>query len=115
MGSESGYSPRRRGRRWSLGDNFSSLSSVERYDPAANAWVAVAPMASARCSVSMAVLDGKLFAVGGEKEEVDEDEDDDAGCFRLVERYDPALDAWEAVAPMGTARCFHGIAVLEVD
>ena len=63
----------------------------------------------------MAVLDGKLFAVGGEKEEVDEDEDDDAGCFRLVERYDPALDAWEAVAPMGTARCFHGIAVLEVD
>ena len=23
-----------------------------------------------------------------------------------VERYDPALDAWEAVAPMATARAF---------
>ena len=61
--------------------------------------------------MGLTVLDGKLYAAGGEKEENEEDEDDDSGededersCLSSVERYDPALDAWEAVAPMGMAR-----------
>ena len=32
------------------------------------------------------------------------------GC--LVERYDPALEAWEAVAPMGTARLSPGVTLV---
>ena len=73
------------------------LSSVERYDPAANAWEEVAPMAEAREAHAMAVLEGKLYAVGGQ----------DAGYNALssVERYDPAANAWEAVAQMAAARC----------
>ena len=69
---------------------------MERYDPATNAWEAVAPMATARYNHAVAALDGKLYVAGGLG----------AGYNRLssVERYDPALDAWEAVAPMGTAR-----------
>ena len=74
------------------------LSSVERNDPALDAWEAVAPMAAARYAHAVAVLDGKLYAVGGFN--------DDDGWLSSVERYDPALDAWEAVAPMATARTF---------
>jgi len=74
-------------------DDEDALSSVERYDPATNAWEAVAPLAAARGFLDVAVLDGKLYAVGGYN--------DDDGSLSSVERYDPALrDAWEAVAPM---------------
>ena len=74
------------------------LTSVERYDPALDAWEAVAPMAEARRYHAVAELDGKLYAVGGE----------DAGYHALssVERYDPATNAWEAVVPMGIATRF---------
>ena len=73
---------------------YDVLSSVERYDPATNAWEAVAPMGTARWGLAVAVLDGKLYAVGGRG----------GGVLSSVERYDPALGAWEAVALMGTAR-----------
>ena len=76
------------------------LSSVEQYDPATNAWEAVAPMATARSRHAVAVLDGKLYAVGGYNED---------GDLSSVERYDPAMEVWEAVAPMGTARVSPGV------
>ena len=77
-----------------------ALSSVERYDPALDAWEAVAPMAEARFFHAVAVLDGKLYAVGGQN----------YGLLSSVERYDPATNAWEAVAPMAAAR-MDGVAV----
>ena len=53
-------------------------------------------MATPREKHAVAVLDGKLYVAGGRG----------AGYDRLssVERYDPATNAWEAVAPMATAR-----------
>ena len=86
---------------WEAADGF--LSSVERYDPATNAWEAVASMATARDSHALAVLDGKLYAVGG----------NDGAFLSSVEQYDPALDAWEAVAPIAEAREAHGVAALD--
>ena len=80
-----------------------SFSSVERYDPALDAWEVVAPMATARAHLTVAVLDGKLYAVGGE------DGDD---YLSSVERYDPTSNAWEAVAPMAMARTCHSAALL---
>ena len=85
-------------------DGGGFLSSVERYDPATNAWEAVAPMGTARVVLAVAVLDGKLYAVGGESND---------NYLSSVERYDPALNAWDAVAPMGTARSDHGVVVLD--
>ena len=79
------------------------LSSVERYDPAADAWEAVAPIAVAREDLSVAVLSGKLYAVGGHCSAGD--------SLSTVERYDPATNAWEAVAPMAAARV-SAVAVL---
>ena len=55
-------------------------------------------MATPHETHAMAVLDGKLYAVGGYN--------DDEGRLSSVERYDPATNAWEAVAPMATARAF---------
>ena len=52
-------------------------------------------MMEERFDHAVAVLDGKLYAVGGRNED---------GYLSSVERYDPALDAWEAVAPMARAR-----------
>ena len=72
-------------------DDNGYLSSVERYDPALDAWEAVAPMAEARSAHAAAVLGGKLYAVGG-------------AWVSSVERYDPAVGAWEAVAPMAKER-----------
>ena len=53
-------------------------------------------MAAARQAVGVAALDGKLYAVGGRG----------AGHNLLssAERYDPAENAWEAVAPLAAAR-----------
>ena len=55
-------------------------------------------MAEVRYAHAVAVLDGKLYAVGG------------GGAapyhhvLSSVERYDPTMNAWEAVAAMRVAR-----------
>ena len=87
-------------------DGDDDLSSVERYDPALDVWEAVASMAAARSRHAVAVLDGKLYAVGGCN-------DDGVTLVTLssVERYDRALEVWEAVAPMGTARASPGVSL----
>ena len=93
------------------------VNSLERYDPSTNEWEeeAVAPMPAARKYVRTAVLDGKLYAVGGESEADGEDEDGEAdlATSNLVERYDLATNAWEAVAPMAASRFYHAMAVLD--
>ena len=60
-------------------------------------------MATARDSHTVAVLDGKLYAAGGYNN----------GFLSSAERYDPALDAWETVAPMAVSRISHALAVLD--
>ena len=77
-----------------------TLSSVERHDAAANAWEEVAPMAVSRAAVGVAVLDGRLYAVGGKNE----DEEDEGVIRNTVEIFDPATNAWGEVSPMATAR-----------
>jgi len=62
-------------------------------------------MATARDSPAMAVLDGKLYAVGGYN--------GDDGYLSSVERYEPATNVWEAVASMAAARDYHAVAVLD--
>ena len=89
------------------GSEGAPVNSLERYDASTDEWAeeAVAPLPPARTRAGMAVLDGKLYAVGGYNS------DDDT--LASVERYDPAANAWEAVAPMATARYALGVAVLD--
>jgi len=63
--------------------------------------LSVAPMATARDELTVAVLDGKLYAVGGTNP--------NDGSLSSAERYDPPTNVWEAVAPMAEARAYHDI------
>ena len=84
-------------------------NSVERYDLETKAWEAVAPMATARISHAMTVLDSRMYTVGGHTN----DYEGLLSYLTSVERYDPATNAWEAVAQMATARCNFAVAVLD--
>ena len=81
-----------------------ALSSVERYDPAANAWESIARMPTARQNPGVGVLDGKLYVVGGVG--------DRSELLNTVVRFDPAKHAWEDVAPIATARVAPLVALL---
>ena len=61
-------------------------------------------MATARCHLAVAVLDDKLYAVGGQ--------DHAYNALSSVERYDPAENAWEAVAPLAVARVSPGAVLM---
>ena len=61
-------------------------------------------MNCARRFTAAAVIDGKIYAVGGR--------DAQRHDLSSVEVYDPGSDTWTLVAPMGIARKQHGVAVL---
>eukprot|EP01044_Picomonas_judraskeda_P029775 COSAG03_NODE_10447_length_650_cov_2.713249_1_plen_216_part_11 len=79
-------------------DGSSTLSSGERYDPAANAWSPIASMGTARTGHAAAAIDGLLYAIGGQHGS------DGGTVLSSGERYDPAANAWSPIASMGTAR-----------
>lgn len=90
-----------------------------RYDPKTNQWSSdVAPTSTCRTSVGVAVLDGLLYAVGGQ---------DGVSCLNIVERfvflansltrlslysYDARQNTWQKVAPMSTRRLGVSVCVL---
>ena len=55
-------------------------------------------MRTSRYYVTAAVLDGKIYAVGGYNDSRG------SGALRSCERYDPAADAWEPVPDMAAGR-----------
>ena len=61
-------------------------------------------MSTARDGLAAAVVDGKLYVMGGS---------DGQNRLSSVERYDPETNAWEAVAPMSMARCPSAAAVVD--
>ena len=79
-----------------------ATSSVERYDPAEDAWVHVAPLHSARFSHAMASFDGHLYVVGGFA---------DGQWLSTVERYDPTSDSWQELESLPSAVSAPGLAV----
>ena len=72
-------------------------NAVSEYDPATDTWRIVAPMKAGRGSVGVAVLDGKLHAIGGRSP-------DNAVVVATHEVYDPAANTWKDLAPLPTAR-----------
>jgi RNA polymerase sigma factor (sigma-70 family) len=79
--------------------NGPGLSTVEKYDPANNIWTKKADMPTARQMFSTSVVNGKIYAIGGQLKE--------GGSLALtnaVEEYDPARDIWTRKADMPTKR-----------
>jgi N-acetylneuraminic acid mutarotase len=71
---------------------------------AEDSWVTKAPMHVARSGLGVAVVDGKIYAVGGASGN---------GFVQTNEEYDPATNTWTVKAPMPTARSAFGIAVYQ--
>ncbi|PIO66853.1 kelch repeat protein, partial [Teladorsagia circumcincta] len=69
------------------------------YDPHRNQWAIVKPMGTRRDGVSVSVLSGCLYAIGGWWES-------------SVESYDPHRNQWAIVKPMGTRRDGVSVSVL---
>ncbi|HJT22946.1 MAG TPA: kelch repeat-containing protein, partial [bacterium] len=81
------------------------LNTVEAYNPATNSWSTMAPMPTARYGLSVAVMNGILYAVGGWNFS--------SGLLNTVETYDPATNSWSTKAFMPTARSNTAAGVLD--
>lgn len=77
------------------------------YDPETNTWTTKSPMPTARHHLATAVLEGKLYAMGGRflgNGVPSEDMKETHSNFNRVEMYDPETDSWVARQPMLTKR-----------
>ena len=83
------------------------LDVVEMYDPASDTWTTKAHMPATRMGLVAAVVNNKIYAIGGSSLE-------SLGILRLntVEMYDPDTDTWTTKAAMPTSRQWPGAAVL---
>lgn len=78
-------------------NNATKLTSVERYDPAANTWTSRAEMPTARYGAAAVAANNKIYLIGGVNASNQ--------ILRTVDVYDPATDTWSSAASMPTARC----------
>jgi N-acetylneuraminic acid mutarotase len=93
------------------GGQLVGLSTVLAFDAAAGTWTPKSPLAQRRFFAAGAVLDGRIYVVGGHT-----NCDPTDSCFEApltsLEIYDPAADRWTAGPPMSDARGNAGAAVL---
>ncbi|XP_075472224.1 actin-binding protein IPP isoform X1 [Ascaphus truei] len=88
---------RLQGGRWS---DSRALSCVERFDTFSQYWSTVSSLHQARSAMSVAVLEGMIYVIGGEK---------DSMIFDCVECYNPVSMQWSAVSSMNQPRCGLGV------
>jgi len=69
-----------------------------------DSWTTVEPMPTARSGLGVAVVDGKIYAIGGQNGE---------GVLNITEEYDPITNDWTTKTSMPTARSDFGIAVYQ--
>src|SRR3989304_7615486 len=69
-----------------------------------NSWTTKAPMHEARSNLGVAVVKGKIYAIGGNAEQ---------GNTGLNEEYDPVTDTWTFKAAMLTPRSYFTVAVYQ--
>ena len=78
-----------------------------------NSWASKAPMNLARANLGVAVVNGKIYAIGGDTSTIMGNVCPGTGrSYQLVgtnEEYDPNLDSWTTKTSMPTARALFGI------
>jgi hypothetical protein len=77
------------------------LSTLPLVRAAEDSWTSLEPMPTARSGLGVAVVDGKIYAIGGWN----------GDYLGTNEMYDPETDTWTTKQPMPTARCYFAIAV----
>ena len=87
---------------------FSSADATE------DTWAAKAPMQQARAGLGVAVVNGKIYAIGGSTASGQYPPDCFAGGFVGTNgEYDPATDTWTTKASMPTPRDYFAIAAYQ--
>ncbi|TSY83971.1 Kelch-like protein 33 [Bagarius yarrelli] len=72
---------------------YTDQLSCESYDPISDAWTVFTPLPLCHVGAASAVLEGKLYVLGGYSQE-------DYSEARLVHRYDPGTQRWENMGKM---------------
>lgn len=89
-------------------DGYSyALASAELFDPLANKWIALSPLASARANHSATLLlDGRVLVAGGQN--------CSPYCTDLsdAELFNPSTKSWSTAAPMLKPRMAHTATLL---
>ncbi len=76
-------------------NNLYFLDTVQAYDPSTNNWITEMPMTTYRDYLSVSVVNGILYAVGGVN----------GGCnTNLMEAFDPSTNSWSNKTSMSTIR-----------
>jgi N-acetylneuraminic acid mutarotase len=93
------------------------IDNAWEYDPANDTWKALAPLPTKRGSTTAAVVNGKVYVIGGAAsyEGAKETGIHPARPHRVVgtnEVYDPATNTWETRSPMPTARNHVAVGVV---
>ena len=83
---------------------FSAVAGTLSVYAAEDSWVPKAAMHEARSSAGVAVVNGKIYAIGGAGKD---------GFSATNEEYDPTTNTWTFKAPMPTPRSAFGIAVCQ--
>lgn len=99
-------------------NTFTPTGAVRIYDQAAGTWRDGAVMPTPRGALAVAVVDGKIHAIGGNAADGSQlpahehgaSQDDNSVATHEV--YDPAADSWTRLAPMPTSRNHLGAAVI---
>lgn len=73
-------------------------TTIEKYDLRTNTWAQVGVMNGRRLQFGVAVIDNKLYVVGGR---------DGLKTSNMVESYNPVNNVWSTMPPMSTHR--HGL------
>jgi N-acetylneuraminic acid mutarotase len=87
-----------------LGSMFLSAFEFPVVGAAENSWTTKKPMPTARGGLGVAVVNGKIYAIGGSNEDVQ---------LAVNEEYNPVTDTWTTKASMPTARSGFAIAVYQ--
>lgn len=73
-------------------------TTIEKYDLRTNSWIQIGTMNGRRLQFGVAVIDNKLYIVGGR---------DGLKTSNTVECFNPVTKAWTVMPPMSTHR--HGL------
>jgi len=80
-----------------------AIRSVECYDYKDDRWTHLSEMPGRRCRCGVAVVRGRVYAVGGFNGSL---------RVRTVDMFDPAADSWSSIASMEARRSTLGVAVM---
>ena len=83
------------------------LSTVEVYNPHNNSWKRVSDMPTPRSNAGAAVVDGKIYVIGGLA--ATDRRMESTKILKVVEVYDPQTDTWESKQDMSQPRLSFGI------